>query len=468
MDTNWNFENSYLTLPKIFYSNTQPEDFKNLKVILKNKSLLEFLNIEESKFETLLINSMNNKNINYFSQAYAGHQFGYFTILGDGRATFLGEHINKKNQRFDIQLKGSGKTPYSRNGDGKGTLKSMLREYIISEAMHHLNISTTRSLAILKTGEKIFRTSFEQGGILVRVAKSHIRVGTFQLASLSKEKKDVEDLLEYSIKRLYPEISKNNDRYLKFFEKIAENQINLIVEWQRIGFIHGVMNTDNMSISGETIDYGPCAFMDEYNPNKKFSSIDHNGRYAFNNQPRIALWNLARLAETILHLIDENQDKAIKKIEKILKLYEKKYHELWMSMMRDKININKFNKNDEKLIKELLDLMHVFKLDYTNTFVDIENNVIQKHDFMKGWYEKLKERRKLNNNKKTINKNINPKIVPRNHIVEKVLNEVEKGEYNNLDSFIINLKSPYKNDKPNEFVREPNEEEKVHETFCGT
>ena len=468
MDTNWNFENSYLTLPKIFYSNTKPENFKNLKVILKNEKLLRFLNIKEKEFENLLINSINNKNINYFSQAYAGHQFGHFTILGDGRATLLGEHINKKNERFDIQLKGSGKTPYSRNGDGKGTLKSMLREYIISEAMHNLNISTTRSLAIIKTGEKIFRTSFEEGGILVRVAKSHIRVGTFQLARLSKEKKDVEDLLEYSIKRLYPEILKKNDRYLQFFKKICESQINLIVEWQRIGFIHGVMNTDNMSISGETIDYGPCAFMDEYNPNKKFSSIDHNGRYAFNNQPRIALWNLARLAETILHLIDKNQDKAIKKIEKILQLYEKKYHELWMSMMRDKININNFNKNDEKLIKELLDLMHVFKLDYTNTFVDIENNVIQKHNFMKEWYEKLKERRQLNDNKKTINKNINPKIIPRNHMVEKILDEVEKGKYNNLDSFLINLKNPYKNDKPNEFIREPNDQEKVHQTFCGT
>jgi len=267
---------------------------------------------------------------------------------------------------------------------------------------------------------------------------------------------------------LYPEISKNNDRYLNFFKKITEIQINLIVEWQRIGFIHGVMNTDNMSISGETIDYGPCAFMDEYNPNKKFSSIDHNGRYAFNNQPKIALWNLARLAETILHLIDENQDIAIKKIEKILKLYEKQYHELWMSMMRDKININNYNENDEKLIKELLDLMHVFKLDYTNTFVDIENNIIQKHDFMKEWYEKLKERRKLNDNKKTINKNINPKIVPRNHMVEKVLSEVEKDKYINLDSFIKNLKNPYENDKLDEFIREPNEEEKVHETFCGT
>ncbi len=468
MDTNWNFENSYLTLPKIFYSNTKPENFKNLKVILKNDNLLKLLNIEENKFESLLINSINNKNINYFSQAYAGHQFGHFTILGDGRATMLGEHININNERFDIQLKGSGTTPYSRNGDGKGTLKSMLREYIISEAMHYLNINTTRSLAILKTGEKIFRTTFEEGGILVRVAKSHIRVGTFQLARLSKEKKDIEDLLEYSIQRLYPEISKNNDRYLKFFKKIVDSQINLIVEWQRIGFIHGVMNTDNMSISGETLDYGPCAFMDEYNPNKKFSSIDHNGRYAFNNQSRIALWNLARLAETFLHLIDDNQNQAIKKIEEIFKIYEKKYHELWMLMMKDKININNFNENDEKLIKELLDLMHVFKLDYTNTFVDIENNVIQKHDFMKDWYEKLQERRKLNINEKYIKNNINPKIIPRNHIVEKILNESEKNNFSNLYKLLKNLNNPYVNDIHSEFKKMPSEEEKIHETFCGT
>ena len=468
MNTNWNFENSYLTLPKIFYSSTKPDTFKDLKVILKNESLLRLLNIREENFENLIINSINSKNINYFSHAYAGHQFGNFTILGDGRATLLGEHINKKNERFDIQLKGSGKTPYSRNGDGKGTLKSMLREHIVSEAMYHLNINTTRSLAVLKTGEKIFRTNFEEGGILVRVAKSHIRVGTFQLASLSKEKKDVKKLLDYSINRLHPEIKNRNDKYLDFFKKIVESQINLIVEWQRVGFIHGVMNTDNMSVSGETIDYGPCAFMDEYKPNKVFSSIDLNGRYAFNNQPKIALWNLARFAETILHLIDENQNIAIKKIEDILNFYEKKYYELWISMMKDKIHINNIDENDEKLIKELLDLMHVFKLDYTNTFIDIENDNIQKHDFMKNWYKKLQERRKLNSDKKCFKNVTNPKIIPRNHIVEKTLNESDKGNYITLYKLLQNLSRPYSNKIDNEFKTEPKIEEKVHQTFCGT
>jgi len=468
MDTNWNFENSYLTLPKIFYSSTKPDTFKDLKVILKNESLLRLLNIREEKFENLIINSINSKNINYFSQAYAGHQFGNFTILGDGRATFLGEHINKKNERFDIQLKGSGKTPYSRNGDGKGTVKSMLREYIISEAMHYLNISTTRSLAILKTGEKIFRNSFEEGGILVRVAKSHLRVGTFQFASLSKENIHIEDLLEYSIKRLFPEIAQNTNRFFDFFKKIVESQISLIVEWQRVGFIHGVMNTDNMSISGETIDYGPCAFLDEYNPKKVFSSIDKNGRYAFNNQPKIALWNLARFAETILHLIDKDQKLAIKKIEGVLKFFEKKYHELWLKMMKNKLQINNNTENDENLIIELLDLMHVFKLDFTNTFVEIDNNQINKHDFMKNWFSKLKDRRKLNKNKTKQNNEYNPKIIPRNHLVEKVLNESELGNYNTLYKFLENLTNPYSDQVITQFQKEPSEEEKVHQTFCGT
>ena len=288
---NWNFENSYLELPDIFYSKTKAENFPKLELILKNKDLIDTLNINHENFDNLLLDTIYNKQLNSFSQAYAGHQFGHFTILGDGRATLLGEHINNNKERFDIQLKGSGKTPYSRNGDGKGTLKSMLREYIVSEAMHNLNIKTTRSLAILNTGQKIRRETFEDGGVLVRVAKSHIRVGTFQLASLSKKQSDIKELLEYSINRLYPELFNEDDKYLKFFEKITIEQMNLILDWQRVGFVHGVMNTDNMSLSGETIDFGPCAFLDEYNPNKVFSSIDKNGRYAFNNQPKIALWN---------------------------------------------------------------------------------------------------------------------------------------------------------------------------------
>ena len=467
MQTNWNFENSYLNLPEIFYSKTKAEHFPNLAVVLKNEELIKNLNLDNKNFENFLLKTINNKQINSFSQAYAGHQFGHFTILGDGRATFLGEHINKKNERFDIQLKGSGKTPYSRNGDGKGTLKSMLREYIVSEAMYNLKIKTTRSLAILSTGEKIQRIGYEKGGILVRVAKSHIRVGTFQLARLSKQENDIESLLEYSIKRLNPELCNKKNRYLKFFEKIIEDQISLIIDWQRVGFIHGVMNTDNMSLSGETIDYGPCAFLDEYNPKKVFSSIDHKGRYAFNNQSKIVLWNLARLAETFLHLIDKDEKIAIKKIEKILINFENLYNNLWVEMMKKKIGINGNHQNDHELINELLDLMHVFKLDYTNTFIFIERNMLNKFDFMKDWLSKLKKRKELNLIKNEFNY-INPKIIPRNHIIEKILNESENGDFHNLKKFLFHLKNPYNSKIPEEYVKEPLKDEKIYQTFCGT
>ena len=467
MQTQWNFQNSYLALPEIFYSKTRAEKFPNLKVLLRNKNLINQLNMESDNFDKVIIESINNREINSFSQAYAGHQFGHFTILGDGRATLLGEHINNKNERFDVQLKGSGKTPYSRNGDGKGTLKSMLREYIVSEAMHNLNIKTARSLAILNTGEKIQRETFEEGGILVRVAKSHIRVGTFQLASLSKRQNDIKELLEYTINRLHPEILNENDKYLKFFEKITQDQINLIIDWQRVGFIHGVMNTDNMSLSGETIDYGPCAFLDEYNPNKVFSSIDKNGRYAFNNQPKIALWNLARLAETFLHLIDTNEKIAIKKIENILKKYETIYHDLWLKMMKDKIGVNQNHEKDKELIRELLDLMQIYKLDYTNTFVKIKHNNLNKFDFMHEWISKLNQRRKLNDKTKKIN-NANPKIIPRNHIIENILDDCSKENYNELNRFISLLNDPYNSDIPDEYMKEPTNEEKVYQTFCGT
>ena len=467
MQTNWNFENSYLKLPDIFYSKTKVENFPKLELLFKNEDLINTLNINYKNFDNLLLDTINNKQINSFSQAYAGHQFGHFTILGDGRATLLGEHINSNKERFDIQLKGSGRTPYSRNGDGKGTLKSMLREYIVSEAMHNLNIKTTRSLAILNTGQKIRREKFEDGGVLVRVAKSHIRVGTFQLASLSKKQCDIKELLKYTINRLYPELLNEDDKYLKFFEKITSEQMSLILDWQRVGFVHGVMNTDNMSLSGETIDYGPCAFLDEYNPNKVFSSIDKNGRYAFNNQPKIALWNLARLAETFLHLVDSKEEIAIKKIEYILKKYETEYNDKWLEMMKDKIGINDNHEKDNELIKELLDLMQIFKLDYTNTFILIENNTLQKFDFMLDWISKLNQRKELNKKIKKP-KCSNPKIVPRNHIVEKVLNESANGNFKNLNKFISLLKNPYESSIPDEYMREPTNEEKVYQTFCGT
>ena len=467
----WNFQDSYTKLPSIFYSKVNPENFSNKKLVLFNSDLARQLNLDFSKYDDdekcNILLGKNKLNKNYFSQAYAGHQFGNFTILGDGRAVIIGEHITNNKQRVDIQLKGSGQTPYSRNGDGKAALGPMIREYILSEAMHNLGISSTRALAVITTGENVLRDRLEPGAILIRVAKSHIRVGTFQFGSLLKNREEFQNFISYTISRLYPDIDNNNDKYLKFYETICDLQIKLVVDWMRVGFIHGVMNTDNMSLSGETIDYGPAAYLDEYNPKKVFSSIDHKGRYAFINQPKIILWNLARLAETFIHLIDNNEEIAIKKIENILKNFENIYKNLWIEMMKNKIGINQSHEKDEELVIELLDLMHVFKLDYTNTFINIERNTLNKFDFMKDWNNKLKDRIKLNKNIKKI-KNSNPKLIPRNHIVENILNNLKKEDYNDLNKFLLYLKDPYSNNIPDKYMEEPLEKEKIYQTFCGT
>ncbi|MDA9749082.1 YdiU family protein, partial [Pelagibacteraceae bacterium] len=459
----WNFQNTYTGLPNIYYSNVKPDKHKNPRLILFNKELADDLNLNINSNDAdicdfLLGYKINSKN--FFSQAYAGHQFGNFTILGDGRALLLGEHVNKK-QRFDIQLKGSGKTPYSRNGDGKATLGSMIREYIVSEAMHHLNIPTTRALAVIKTGEKILRDRYEPGAILVRVAKSHIRVGTFQFGRILKKNSDFENLISYTIDRLYPELRKQNNKHIMFFKKICDAQIKLIIEWMRVGFIHGVMNTDNMSLSGETIDYGPCAFMDTYNPKTVFSSIDNMGRYSFENQSKICFWNLARLAETILHLIDKDEKKAIKLIEEILFESREKFNNLWFKMMSKKLYLNE-KKNNKNLINEFLDLMHIYKLDYTNTFIDLKNNNLDKNIF-KNWIDKYMPKKN-----KILNK-INPSIIPRNHIVERVINEINKENFRDLNDFISIIKTPYLEKISNKkYMMPPKEEEKIYETYCGT
>ena len=458
---NWNFQNSYTELPDIYYSNVTPENYANPKLLLFNNDLANELNLNFSNNEAEICNYLLGKNIKsnkFFSQAYAGHQFGNFTILGDGRAIFLGEHVNNK-KRFDIQLKGSGKTPYSRNGDGKATLGSMIREYLVSEAMHYLNIPTTRALAVIITGEKVLRDRFEPGAILVRVAKSHIRVGTFQFGSLLKKRNEFDSLIEYTINRLYPELTNEINKYLHLFEKICKLQINLIINWMRVGFIHGVMNTDNMSLSGETIDYGPCAYLDQYNPKKVFSSIDKIGRYSFENQPKIALWNLARFAETILHLIDSNEKKAVKIVEEILLNYKKYFDLNWNLMMSKKLHLD-FNNENENIIKEFLDLMHIYKLDYTNTFLELENNSLDKNIFEK-WickYNKLKFKK---------NTKINPNIIPRNHIIEKIIKDSYSNNYDLLYEFEKVIKQPYSNND-NKFKIPPSDSEKVYQTFCGT
>ena len=474
---NLNFDNSYLKLPEKFYSFVKADMFPQPKLALFNNELaenlnLQFLNTDEHDLALSLSGQKKVEGSILFSQAYAGHQFGHFTILGDGRALFLGEHINNKNERFDVQLKGSGKTPYSRNGDGKAVIGPMLREYIISEAMFYLGIPTTRSLAVILTGEKILREKYYPGAVLTRVAKSHIRVGTFQFASIHNNKNYIRELTDYSINRHYPELLKNKNKAEDFFEKVVLKQVELIVNWMRVGFIHGVMNTDNMSIIGETIDYGPCAFMDEYNPKSVFSSIDKLGRYSYQNQPIIAHWNLARFAETLLFLIDKDEKVAISKATKIINQFQIEYKKNWIKMMKAKLGLVEKNENDNELIVEFLNIMHVFKLDYNNTFIKLENREIYKQDYFKEWLTKYEERKKIEKNKDQINllmRKNNPKIIPRNHIVEKYIKEAENNKYENLINFIRFLKKPYDNKNiPENLLKPPKNEEKVSFTYCGT
>ena len=461
---NWNFQNTYTNLPSIYYSKVKPHNFDNPKLILFNEELANELNLKVNYNEKEICDFLLGKGLDnneFYSQAYAGHQFGHFTILGDGRAVLLGEHINNDNKRYDIQLKGCGQTPYSRNGDGKATLGPMIREYIVSEAMSNLQIPSTRALAVITTGEKVLREKLEPGAILVRVAISHIRVGTFQFGSLLKNVKEFENLINYTIERLYPEIKDNKNKYLIFFKKVCESQINLIINWMRVGFIHGVMNTDNTSLSGETIDFGPCAFMDNYNPKTVFSSIDKMGRYSFENQFKITLWNLARFAETFLHLINTNENSAIKIIEEILEEKKEKFNEAWLVMMNKKLSLDIKNNNNE-IIKEFLDLMHIHKLDYTNTFLDLEKNRLDMKIF-KNWFCKYNLIKSKKHN------DINPYIIPRNHILEKVIKESYKGDFSNLLEFNKVLSSPYKeNNIIKKYMHPPNEQEKVFQTFCGT
>ncbi len=460
----WNFHNSYTDLPNIYYSKVKPEISNDKKLILFNKDLAEEIDLNLDNYDQneicdiLLGNQLSNKN--YFSQAYAGHQFGHFTILGDGRALLLGEHITRNNKRLDIQLKGSGKTPYSRNGDGKAVLGPMIREYLISEAMHNLGISSTRALAVITTGEDVLRERVEPGAILIRVAKSHIRVGTFQFGNLLKKREEFDILINYTIDRLFPELMNKNNKYIKFFEKVCELQINLITEWMRVGFIHGVMNTDNMSLSGETIDYGPCAFLDNYNPKTVFSSIDKMGRYSFENQPKISLWNLARFAETILHLVDSNEKKSIKIVEELLNEYNSKFIFNWNIMMSKKLNLD-LNNDNTKIIKDFLDIMHIHKLDYTNTFINLENNNLDKNIF-KDWYIKY------NNLKNKKFDKINPIVIPRNHLIEQIINESHSGNFESLYEYEKILKNPYNRNIKNKFTNPPTDNEKIYETFCGT
>ena len=482
MTIGWCFDNTYYKLPDSFKENINPIPVKNPELIILNKNLADELNLDFSNLDNKEISKQLSGNSlpegsNSIAQAYAGHQFGHFTMLGDGRAVLIGEHLSKKKDRYDIQFKGSGKTAFSRNGDGRAALGPMLREYIISEAMHKLNIPTTRSLAVVKTGEEVIRETPLQGALLTRVALSHIRVGTFQYIAAREKKDELEILLNYVINRHYPNIKNSKNKAIDLLKIVLDKQIDLVVNWMRVGFIHGVMNTDNMSISGETIDYGPCAFMDTYDPKTVFSSIDQTGRYAYCNQPMITKWNLSRFAECLIPLIDKNQDEAVKIATEIINSFEKKYEEKWLNMMRDKLGLFGTDEKDKLLILDLLTWMHQNKVDYTNTFCHLmnltieHNNSYESDDFL-NWKKRWQERLKINNNstEKYINlmRSVNPLIIPRNHKVEDVLSYAIQGNLKPLTEFLQILKNPYTKQKNISEFQIPSTSTKKYQTFCGT
>ena len=481
MTIGWHFDNTYSKLPDTFKEDIKPTPVHDPEIVILNDKLSKDLNLDFSKIdkgELSKIFSGNSlpKGSTTIAQAYAGHQFGHFTMLGDGRAVLLGEHLVNNTNRFDVQFKGSGRTSFSRSGDGRAVLGPMLREYIISEAIHALNIPTTRSLAVVKTGEKVVRENLLPGAILTRVASSHIRVGTFQYIAAKKNIDDLITLVDYTIQRHYPEIKSSKNKALDLLNLVMERQCKLVVNWMRVGFIHGVMNTDNMAISGETIDYGPCAFMDFYNPKTVFSSIDRLGRYSFSNQPPITKWNLARLAECLIPLIDKSEDTAIKIATETIDNFQNIYENKWLNMMRDKLGLFGNDKNDLKLINDLLNWMESNQADYTNTFchlmnINSSNDSKYKDINFINWFKQWESRVLINNGsiEKSINlmKKNNPTVIPRNHKVEEALEAANNNDMGLTTKLLSILNKPYDNQNDIENYLSPSSNSE-YQTFCGT
>ena len=483
MSIGWHFDNTDSKLSNTFKEVIKPTPVNDPELVILNEQLAKDLNLDFSKQDNKKLAEIFSGNFlpegtTPVAQAYAGHQFGHFTMLGDGRAILLGEHLVNQKQRVDVQFKGSGRTSFSRGGDGRAALGPMLREYIISEAIHALNIPTTRSLAVVKTGEKIVRENLLPGAILTRVASSHIRVGTFQYIAAKQNTDDLNTLIDYTINRHYPELKTSNQKAIDLLNLVMEKQCQLVVNWIRVGFIHGVMNTDNMAISGETIDYGPCAFMDTYNPKTVFSSIDKLGRYAFSNQPPITKWNLARLAECLITLIDKNEDTAIKIATKTIDNFQNVYEKKWLNMMRDKLGLFGEDQNDLKLINNLLNWMESNQADYTNTFcylmkIDTNDDLKFKDINFINWLKEWENRILINNGskEKSINlmKKTNPIFIPRNHKVEEALENANKNNFQHLNDLLDVVKKPYTNNENLKHYKRPANLNGIkYQTFCGT
>tara|TARA_S200000501_G_scaffold81790_1_gene73813 strand:+ start:32057 stop:33502 length:1446 start_codon:yes stop_codon:yes gene_type:complete len=481
-----------VNLPDVFYKKVLPTKVPDPKLIILNQNLSEYLGfkIKDSDMENLIgLLSGNNipEGAEPIAMAYGGHQFGHWVPqLGDGRALLLGEIMSQEGTRYDLQLKGSGPTPFSRSGDGKAVLGPVLREYLLSESMHALGIPSTRALSAVSTGEMIMREMQYPGAILFRVSQSHVRIGTFEYFSSRDDFNNVRILADYVMNRHYPEALNSKNPYKKFLYLVAEAQAVMVSKWMLFGFIHGVMNTDNMQIVGETIDYGPCAFLDTYDPNKVFSSIDHRGRYSFGNQPVIAQWNIACLAQAILPLIDKEKNSAYQQAREIIDIFPSLYQNTLNAGFLQKIGLSYEMKEDVQLVKDLLNIMADGKADYTLTFrklcefsFDNSNqysalrSLFDTPEIFDKWIERwqnrlLKEKTKLDDIKKKMTK-INPAFIPRNHLVEEAINKALVGDFTAFRNLIAICTQPFKSQPDfGNHMRPPQPHEEVKQTFCGT
>jgi uncharacterized protein YdiU (UPF0061 family) len=488
-DTAWHFDNSYVALPHSFYASLEPVPVRKPGMAVFNQALAEALGLNTdvlSGDEGTAIFAGNRipAGAEPIAQAYAGHQFGHFTMLGDGRAILLGEHITPDGQRFDIQLKGSGRTPFSRGGDGRSALGPMLREYIISEAMHALGIPTTRSLAVVTTGEQVLRDPGPlPGGILTRIASSHIRVGTFEYVAARSDQTELRALADYTIQRHFPDLAHADNPYLAFLQAVMERQASLVAQWQGVGFIHGVMNTDNMALSGETIDYGPCAFMDAYDPATVFSSIDRQGRYAYKNQPVIAQWNLARFTETLLPLLHPDPKTSLTLGQEALAAFPDFFQHAWLSVMRAKLGLATAQADDISLIESLLTWMQRHEKDFTNTFRALAVEMVTEteskdasfqgadfQDWHARWQTRLSQQSESLEAARQRMLSHNPAVIPRNHRVEEALKAaVEENDFSVMQKLLTGLQTPYLEKPEASHYQLPPEPNGIpYQTFCGT
>jgi serine/tyrosine/threonine adenylyltransferase len=472
-DAGWRLENSYATLPKVFHVAISPVPVRAPRLVILNRPLAVSLGlVAESLDAAIFAGNAIPPGSAPLAQAYAGHQFGGFTTLGDGRAVLLGEQITPSGGRFDIQLKGSGRTPFSRGGDGRAALGPMLREYLISEAMHALGIPTTRSLAVVATGENVMRQDGPlPGAVLTRVAASHIRVGTFEWAAAAGERADLEALVTYTLHRHFPECAVTENPALSLLEAVVRRQAALIARWMGVGFIHGVMNTDNMALSGETIDYGPCAFMDVYDPATVFSSIDRRGRYAYQNQPSIAQWNLARLAEALLPAIHPMEKQSVEMATEALQSFTSLYQSAWLAEMRCKLGLFNEEEGDVTLVQSLLDWMHANRMDFTNTFAELERPLPDQAflTWQESWQARLVRQPQSPEDSTRLRNAHNPAYIPRNHLVEAALAAAQSGDMGPVERLLEILAAPYEQAREVPEYRAPDPTGGAgYQTFCGT